>query len=173
MAVYNNPVNYRSIYVAEAWYTFIIIVKFFLIFILYISKKFIQVMDSKIRYELEFPLNSSPQLLYQYISTPSGLQEWFADNVNSRGEFFTFIWDGNEENARLASKKSGEKVKFRWVDDQNNDTEYYFELRILEDEITKDVSLMVVDYALEDELEESKLLWENQVSDLKHVIGSI
>ncbi|MFN7676605.1 START-like domain-containing protein [Flavobacterium sp.] len=130
-------------------------------------------MDSKIRYELEFPLNSSPQLLYQYISTPSGLQEWFADNVNSRGEFFTFIWDGNEENARLASKKSGEKVKFRWVDDQNNDTEYYFELRILEDEITKDVSLMVVDYALEDELEESKLLWENQVSDLKHVIGSI
>jgi uncharacterized protein YndB with AHSA1/START domain len=130
-------------------------------------------MDSKIRYELEFPLNSSPQLLYQYISTPSGLQEWFADNVNSRGEFFTFIWDGNEENARLASKKSGEKVKFKWVDDQNNDTEYYFELRILEDEITKDVSLMVVDYAPEDELEESKLLWENQVSDLKHVIGSI
>ncbi|MGL2963236.1 START-like domain-containing protein [Flavobacterium sp. RSB2_4_14] len=130
-------------------------------------------MDSKIRYELEFPLNSSPQLLYQYISTPSGLQEWFADNVNSRGEFFTFIWDGNEENARLASKKTGEKVKFKWVDESNKDTEYYFELRILEDEITKDVSLMVVDYALEDELEESKLLWENQVSDLKHVIGSI
>jgi uncharacterized protein YndB with AHSA1/START domain len=130
-------------------------------------------MDNKIRYELEFPLNSSPQLLYQYISTPSGLQEWFADNVNSRGEFFTFIWDGTEENARLASKKTGEKVKFKWVDDNKKDTEYYFELRILEDEITKDVSLMVVDYAIEDELEESKLLWENQVSDLKHVIGSI
>ena len=50
-------------------------------------------MDSKIRYEIEFPINSSPQLLYQYISTPSGLSEWFADNVNSRGEFFTFIWN--------------------------------------------------------------------------------
>jgi hypothetical protein len=130
-------------------------------------------MDSKIRYELEFPLNSSPQLLYQYISTPSGLQEWFADNVNSRGEFFTFIWDGNEEHARLASKKTGEKVKFKWVDENKKDTEYYFELRILEDEITKDVSLMVVDFSEEDELEESRLLWENQVSDLKHVIGSI
>ena len=130
-------------------------------------------MDSKIRYELEFPLNSSPQLLYQYISTPSGLQEWFADNVNSRGEYFTFIWNDSEENARLSSKKTGEKVKFKWVDDNKKDTEYYFELRILEDEITKDVSLMVVDYAIEDELEESKLLWENQVSDLKHVIGSI
>lgn len=130
-------------------------------------------MDQKVRYELEFPVNSSPQLLYQYISTPSGLQEWFADNVNSRGEFFTFIWDDVEEKARLASKKTGEKVKFKWVDENKNDTDYYFELRILEDEITKDVSLMVVDYAFEDEIEESKLLWENQISDLKHVIGSI
>ena len=130
-------------------------------------------MSEKVRYEIEFPINSSPQLLYQYISTPSGLQEWFAKTVNSRGEFFTFEWDDTEENARLSSKKTGEKVKFKWIDDNKNDTEYYFELRILEDEITKDVSLMVVDFAEEDEVEESKLLWENQVSDLKHVIGSI
>jgi uncharacterized protein YndB with AHSA1/START domain len=130
-------------------------------------------MDVKVRYELEFPLNSSPQLLYQYISTPSGLSEWFADNVNSRGEYFTFIWNDAEEHARLSSKKTGEKVKFRWVDDNNNDTDFYFELRILEDEITKDVSLLVIDYADEDEMEEAKQLWENQVSDLKHVIGSV
>ncbi len=129
-------------------------------------------MSEKVRYEIEFPINSSPQLLYQYISSPSGLQEWFAKTVNSRGEFFTFEWDDTEENARLSSKKTGEKVKFKWIDENKQDTEYYFELRILEDEITKDVSLMVVDFALEDEIEESKLLWENQVSDLKHVIGS-
>ncbi|CAN1558854.1 hypothetical protein MCEGE10_02534 [Flavobacteriaceae bacterium] len=130
-------------------------------------------MDTKVRYELEFPLNSSPQLLYQYISTPSGLSEWFADNVNSRGEFFTFIWDGSEEKARLSSKKSDEKVKFRWIDEDNKDTDFYFELRILEDEITKDVSLMVTDYAVEEDLAEVKLLWESQISDLKHVIGSV
>jgi len=130
-------------------------------------------MEGKVRYELEFPIMSSPQLLYQYISTPSGLQEWFADNVNSRGEFFTFVWNDSEEKARLASKKSGEKVKFRWVDEENKDAEYYFELRILEDEITKDVSLMVVDFAEESDLAEAKQLWENQISDLKHVIGSV
>jgi uncharacterized protein YndB with AHSA1/START domain len=130
-------------------------------------------MSEKVRYEIEFPINSSPQLLYQYISTPSGLQEWFADTVNSRGEFFTFEWDDVEENARLASKKTGEKVKFKWVDENKKDTDFYFELRILEDEITKDVSLMITDFAEKDEVEESKLLWENQVSDLKHVIGSI
>jgi uncharacterized protein YndB with AHSA1/START domain len=130
-------------------------------------------MDSKIRYEIEFPINSSPQLLYQYISTPSGLSEWFADNVNSRGEFFTFIWDGSEEKARLCSKKTGEKVRFKWVDSNNKDTEYFFELNIIVDEITKDVSLVVTDFALKDELEEAKQLWDNQISDLKHVIGSV
>lgn len=130
-------------------------------------------MDLKSRYELEFPINSSPQLLYQYISTPSGLSEWFADNVNSRGEFFTFIWNDSEENARLSSKKTGEKIKFRWIDGENKDTDYFFELRILEDEITKDVSLMVIDFAYASEIEEAKLLWENQISDLKHVIGSV
>ena len=130
-------------------------------------------MDAKIRYEIEFTINSSPQLLYQYISTPSGLSEWFADNVNSRGEFFTFIWNDSEEKARLASKKSGEKVRFKWVDSNNKDTEYFFELNILVDEITKDVSLMVIDFAEKDEVAEARLLWENQISDLKHVIGSV
>ena len=130
-------------------------------------------MDQKVRYEIEFPINSSPQLLYQYISTPSGLSEWFADNVNSRGEFFTFIWNDSEEKARLASKKTGEKVKFKWVDDNSKDTEYFFELHILVDELTKDVSLMVVDFAHKDEVDEATLLWENQISDLKHLIGSV
>ncbi|WP_159802314.1 START-like domain-containing protein [Flavobacterium sp. MK4S-17] len=130
-------------------------------------------MEEKLKYELEFPITSSPQLLYQYISTPSGLSEWFADNVNSRGEFFTFIWNDSEEKARMSSKKSGEKVKFRWVDENDKDSEYYFELRILVDEITKDVSLMVVDFAEEDDMQEAKQLWENQISDLKHVLGSV
>jgi hypothetical protein len=111
--------------------------------------------------------------LYQYISTPSGLSEWFADNVNSRGEFFTFIWNDSEEKARLASKKTGEKVKFKWVDENSKDTEYFFELHILVDELTKDVSLMVVDFAHKDEVDEATLLWENQISDLKHLIGSV
>jgi len=130
-------------------------------------------MNTKVKYELEFQINSSPQLLYQYISTPSGLSEWFADNVNSRGEFFTFIWDGSEEKARLTARKSDERVKFRWIDEDNKDTDYFFELRILEDEITKDVSLMVTDFAFEEDFAEVKLLWESQISDLKHVIGSV
>ena len=130
-------------------------------------------MEVKVKYELEFPIHASPSLLFQYISTPSGLSEWFADNVNSRGELFTFFWDDSEEKAKLISKRSGEKVKFRWLDENDEESEYFFELRIQEDEITKDVSILVTDFSEEDEMDESKLLWENQIADLKHVLGSV
>ena len=126
-------------------------------------------MSDKIKFELEFPIQASSQLLFQYISTPSGLSEWFADNVNLRGELFTFIWDDSEEQAKLLTKKNGERVKFKWLDD---DTNSYFEIRIQVDGITKDVSLMVTDFAEEDEVDETKMLWDNQISDLKKVLGS-
>lgn len=129
-------------------------------------------MDDKIKYELEFPIHASPSLLFQYISTPSGMSEWYADNVNSRGELFTFIWDGSEEQAKLLVKKSGERVKFRWLEDEEEGSTCYFEIRIQVDEITKDVSLMVTDFAEEDEIEESKMLWENMIGSLKQVLGS-
>ena len=129
-----------------------------------------KIMEDKIKYEMEFPIHVSPALLFQYISSPSGMSEWYADNVNSRGEYFTFIWEGSEEKAKLLSKKNGEKIKFMWVEDEGSD--YFFELRIQVDEITKDVSLMVTDFAEEDEVEEGKMLWENMVSELKHILGS-
>ena len=127
-------------------------------------------MSDKIKFELEIPIQASPQLLYQYISSASGLSEWFADNVNSRSELFTFIWDGSEEQAKLLTKKNGERVKFKWL--ESDEDQSYFEIRIQVDGITKDVSLMITDFAEEDEVEESKMLWDNQISDLKHILGS-
>lgn len=126
-------------------------------------------MEDKIKFEMEFVIQSSPQLLYQYLSTPSGLSEWFADNVNSRGETFNFIWDDTEEQARLLKRKSDEFVKFAWAEIEDGS---FFEMKIIVDEITKDVSLFITDFAEEDELDEAKMLWENQVSDLKQVLGS-
>ena len=126
-------------------------------------------MSDKIKFEIEFVIQSSPQMLYQYLATPSGLSEWFADNVNSRGEMFTFIWDGAEEEAKLLKRKTDEFVRFAWEEAEDNS---YFEMKIIVDEITKDVSLFITDFAEDDEVDESKMLWTNQVSDLKQVLGS-
>jgi len=127
-------------------------------------------MSDKIKYELEFTIHASPQMLYNYISNPSGLSEWFADNVNSRGELYIFIWDDSEEHAKLLSKKANDKVRFQWLEDEGED--YYFEIRIQVDEITKDVSLMITDFSDDDELEENKMLWDNTIGNLKSIIGS-
>ena len=125
----------------------------------------------KVKYELEIPIHASPNMLYQYISSPSNLQEWFADKVNSRGKIFTFIWDGTEEKAELLSKRTDEKVRFKWL--ETEDDASYFEIRIQVDALTNDVSLIITDFADdEDEVDEAKQLWENQIDELKHIIGA-
>jgi uncharacterized protein YndB with AHSA1/START domain len=125
---------------------------------------------SKVKFEIEFPIHASPTMLYQYFSTPSGLSEWFADNVNSRSVMYTFIWGDYEQVAKLIQDKTDEKTRFRWEEDEG--TEAYFEFKIQIDEITKDVSLIVTDFSDEDEIEESKMLWVNQINELKHIIGA-
>ena len=127
-------------------------------------------MPDKIKFELEFPMNSSPAFLYQYLSTPDGLSEWFADNVNSRSDVFTFIWNDSQEQAKRLSYKTNEKIRYKWLEEEFEGA--YFEFKILVDELTKDVSLIVTDFAEEDEVEESKMFWENQISELKHTIGA-
>lgn len=130
-------------------------------------------MTTKTLFTIEFDFQSSPQLLFQYLSTPSGLSEWFSDNVNSSGEDYTFIWGDAEEYAKLIQKKNNEKVRFRWMNDEEDQDDCYFEFKIVVDEITKDVSLNIADFAEEDELEEAKMLWNNLVSSLKQVLGSV
>tara|TARA_A100001015_G_scaffold268403_1_gene319236 strand:+ start:87 stop:467 length:381 start_codon:yes stop_codon:yes gene_type:complete len=125
-------------------------------------------MCTKKQYTIEFDFHASPQLLFQYLSTPSGLSEWFADNVNSRGEDFTFLWDDSEEEAKLLSLKADKTIRFQWKEDQDS----FFQFEIVVDEITKDVSLLVTDFAEEDEIEESQMLWNNLIADLKQVLGS-
>ena len=123
------------------------------------------------KFVMEFVIQASPKLLFNYIATPSGLSEWYADNVNSRGEVFIFIWDRAEERAHMLKKKNEDYIRFRWEESEDDDV--YFEFKIEVDEITKDLSLFVTDFAEEDEVEEAKMLWENQIGDLKQILGSV
>lgn len=127
-------------------------------------------MITKLKFEMEFPIQASPHMLYQYFGSPSGLSEWFADNVNSRGEIYTFIWNGSEEKAKVLQERPDEKIKFKWLNDGDDKT--FFEFKIEVDEITKDVSLIVTDFAEEDDIEEAKMFWENQIDELKRTIGA-
>lgn len=129
-------------------------------------------MSDKNKYLLEIEVKSSTKVLYNMISTPSGLSEWFADDVNIKNDVFTFFWDGSTEEAKLLTKRKGESIKFQWLEDFEEGEKTYFEIAIKVDELTNDVALMITDFAEDDELEEAQLLWINQINDLKKVIGS-
>ena len=127
-------------------------------------------MASKNIFQLEYPIRSSLRILFNQISTPSGLSEWFADNVNLNGKNYTFFWDGDEQEAELLSKKNNQSIKFRWTDEPK-DT--FFELKIVIDDITQDISLIITDFAEDEEdEEEAKLLWNKQIEKLRQSIGS-
>jgi hypothetical protein len=102
------------------------------------------------------------------LTTASGLSEWFCDDVNLKDDKFTFFWDGSEETATLKNVKKGESVKFQWDDDEGED--YYFEMAIRIDDLTKEVALIVTDFHEDDE-DELRLLWDNNIHKLKQAIG--
>ena len=126
----------------------------------------------KEKFQIEFPINSSKGVLYNCMSTPSGLSEWFCDDVNIKKDVHTFIWDGSEEVARLVTKKKDEYVKFKWIEseeDENDGT--YFELRIRVDEMTGERAIIVTDFAEEDDIEDARELWVAQLDRLRRVLG--
>ena len=128
-------------------------------------------MSDLIKYSIEIPINSSVNVLYKRLSTPSGLAEWFAENVNLKNNVFTFFWDDSDQSAKILKKKSNKFVQFKWLDDEEKES--FFEFKIQVDEMTSDVSLIITDFAEDEEdQEEQTMLWEQQIQNLKMAIGS-
>lgn len=126
-------------------------------------------MTGMVKVQLEYVINCSPKVLYNRLSTASGLTEWFAEDVRVRGKKYTFIWDKTEQTAEMTLHKENRLVRFSWLDEEDT----YFEFRITQDELTGDVSLIIIDFAEEGEEDETRGLWDTQISDLKHVLGSV
>ena len=126
----------------------------------------------KEKYVLEYILNSSPRVLENMFSTPDGLGEWFADNVNVKDDIYTFEWNGSSEKARLIQHKLHSKVKFKWLIDEEEQQDYFFEIGYSVDPITNQVALQITDFAFKEDKESAILLWNQQVADLKRILGA-
>jgi uncharacterized protein YndB with AHSA1/START domain len=122
------------------------------------------------RFELEYVVHASAQILFEFITTPSGLSEWFCDDVNIRNGVYSFKWEDNEQSARVVKLVEEKLVRFQWVEKQDNS---YFEFRLERDDLTNDISLIIVDFAdTPEEKASSTLLWNSQVDKLLHVLGA-
>ena len=124
----------------------------------------------RFKYELEYTLNCSPKVLFSRLSTPEGLGEWFADQVNIDGDLFSFFWNNSESVARLSALKENKLARFEWIDTEDEESNY-FEFRIIIDEITSGLALIITDFAETEEKEDSIYLWDTQIADLKRLLG--
>lgn len=121
------------------------------------------------KFTIEFEMKRIPvALLWTYISTASGLKEWFADAVEARGKEFVFTWNKFPQTAHQVSIRLGSHIRFRWDDDPSRD---YFELRIVVNELTDETTLVVTDFAEADDIEDSKELWATQIEGLRRALG--
>ena len=126
----------------------------------------------KIKFELEFLLKTSSRVLENMITTPAGLSEWFSDDVVIKDDLITFKWDSGEEKARLLTKRISDKIKWQWTEDEEDGIDSFCELKYHIDPLTKVVVLTITDFAEEDEMEEAKRLWENQILKMKQTLGA-
>lgn len=127
-------------------------------------------MSKKQLFSLEFPVRSSPQILFEFIGTPSGLQEWFADEVNEKDGAYYFSWGGDApEKAEILERVSDKLIRFKWA---TAPKEEYFELKIERSEISNQTVLVIKDFAEKKDIKDQSQLWEYQVKDLFHRIGS-
>jgi uncharacterized protein YndB with AHSA1/START domain len=124
---------------------------------------------SKQLYTLEYPVRCSPSILYEFLSTPAGLQEWFADKVDERDNVFFFSWNGSSQTAEVMESQEEKFIRFHWLDAPK---EEYFEFSIEKSEITNQTILIVKDFAEKKEMKDQSMLWDYQVKDLFHRIGS-
>ena len=124
----------------------------------------------KEKLELEYIMHTSPSILYNRLSTPSGLSEWFADDVNLVGKIFSFIWDNEEQKAEVVLKKENKFIRFRWFEDESE--ENYFEFKIEVDELTGETALVIIDFADTEDKKDAIELWNQQIEILKHGLGS-
>lgn len=126
-------------------------------------------MSKKVLYTLEYPVRCSPRILYDFLVTPAGLQEWFADKVDERDGVFSFTWNGNTDKAQLIESEEDKFVRFHWLASNKDE---YFEFSIDKSEVTNQTILVIKDFADKKDIKDQSQLWEYQVKDLFHRLGA-
>ena len=124
---------------------------------------------SKQLFSIEYPVRCSPNILYDFLSTPAGLQEWFADKVDERDTVFSFSWNGSVEKAEVLEAEQNKFIRFHWLHAPQNE---YFEFSIEKTEVSSQTILIIKDFAEKKEIPDQSRLWGVQVHDLFHRLGN-
>lgn len=122
----------------------------------------------RVKIDLEFIFRASPTIIYNFVTTTSCLVRWYCDEVDITNDTYTFYWTGSNETAHLIDDIEDERVKFKW--DHADDSEY-LEFRMYKSDVTNETILEITDFSDEDEVQETKDLWETLMVELRKECG--
>ncbi len=128
----------------------------------------------KTKFAYEYEINASKKMLYPYFTTPSGLAQWFADDVNiDEDNIFNFIWEGEDHKAKMASHRTNSFVRFVYLnaDKTEEDDPDWVEFKIDVNEMTQTTYIKIVEYSEFDDKEEQAEVWEGLLYALKETVG--
>ncbi|KAA9356595.1 START-like domain-containing protein [Larkinella humicola] len=123
----------------------------------------------------EYELRASPKVLFPYISTASGLSQWFASKVNVRPDHqFDFYWDNESHPAKQVSMRQNKSVRFEFLNGNGTATDEhtYIDFRVDVSELTQSTFLRITDYSSNTDPDELKSLWNSLIDKLKEIVGS-
>lgn len=124
----------------------------------------------KEKFHIEYIFDKvSRRSLWNHLTTPLGLSSWFADEVNIKGNRYTFIWNKEQQQADVIGSKPENFIRYRWVDEEDENA--YFEFIIHTIELTGSTTLEITDFAEPEEKKDSIDLWDSQVANLKRTLG--
>ncbi|GAB3338240.1 hypothetical protein GCM10027299_50190 [Larkinella ripae] len=129
----------------------------------------------KYKFIAEYELRASPKVLFPYISTASGLSQWFANKVNTRPDHqFDFFWDNESHLARQVSIRQNKSVRFEFLNGTGTAPEEhnYIDFRVDVSELTQSTFLRITDYSSNTDADELKSLWNSLIDKLKEIVGS-
>lgn len=119
----------------------------------------------------EFEIKAAIKMIYPYLSTEQGLAEWFADKVERDGKNLVITWDNDQRFAKIISQRMNKGIKFRFLNDNKEDTPQYLEFKLNFSDLTETAFLTVRDHSDMDDDDELLDLWEGFISKLKEVLG--
>jgi uncharacterized protein YndB with AHSA1/START domain len=121
------------------------------------------------KFTIEYIVRSSPSILFEFVTEPSKLAQWFSDTCDGNDTTIVFGWSGSRELADIVEFIEDEFVKYHWKDNKKDE---FFSFRIYKSEISFETVLEVTDFAEEKEIKDQIRLWDSQIEELKHHIGA-
>lgn len=125
--------------------------------------------------DIEYPLTTkSPGIVWEQISSAHGLERWIADRVTQEDDVFTFTWgepwtEQDIRQAQLIEFVKFDHVRLKWDDDEDDNN--YWEMRIAKSELTNNLTLLITDFADDDDADGLRILWESNLDRLHRTCG--